>query len=106
VSPHLLVYWVAVLEFLSFISLAILAIYVLVKIRASYGVFMITALTLSSLSGTFVSTPRYWLHLFPAFLALVAISEKRPFLRKSIFLTFLILGLILTSLFTRGYFVS
>lgn len=106
VDMGLLVYWVAVLEFLTFFLYMGLAIYVWKKIRSSYGLFMVVLLLLVTFTGTFAGTPRYLLHLFPAFLAIALLVKKRPILRFLLIMTFLVLGFILTGLFTRGYFVS
>lgn len=106
VSPRLLVFWIAVLEFVSFLALSFLSLFTLFKVRVSYGVYMLTVLTLGSLSGTFLGTPRYLLHLFPAFLALSLLAAKHPRLKYSLLGLFFLLALILTSLFTRGYFVA
>ncbi|OGM75350.1 hypothetical protein A2382_04665 [Candidatus Woesebacteria bacterium RIFOXYB1_FULL_38_16] len=106
VNPHELVYWIAVLELVSFIFLLTLSIYTIFKVRISYAVFCLTTLFLSSLSGTFLGTPRYALHLFPVFIALSQILLKKKGAKQFTIGVFLILGFLLTVLFTRGYFVS
>ena len=57
-------------------------------------------------TGTFAGTPRYMLHLFPGFIAMALIFEKRTLLRRITIIVFFVLGAILTGLFTRGYFVT
>lgn len=106
VEKDLLVYWVAVLEFVSFFLYMGLAFYVAKKIRLSYGVFMVALLFLVTFTGTLAGTPRYILHLFPAFLGMALLFEKRKVLSFVVFILFLALGAILTGLFTRGYFVA
>lgn len=106
VSPKLLIFWIALLEFVSFISYFILGIYIFKKIRSSYGLYMLTMILLVSFTGTLAGTPRYLLHTFPAFLGLAIIFEKYKKLKIILYLLGLILGLILTGLFTRGYFVG
>ncbi len=106
VSPNLLVYWVAVMEFFSFILYFVLAIYVYKKIRASYGVFMMVLLVLVSFTGTFAGTPRYLVHLFPAYFGLAKILNDHPRLRYIYYPATIALGVILTALFTQGHFVG
>ncbi|MBI4032987.1 MAG: hypothetical protein HY377_00485 [Candidatus Blackburnbacteria bacterium] len=106
VDKTFLVYWVAVLEFVSLFTYLALSIYVWRKIRASYGLFMIVLLTLVAFTGTFAGTPRYILHLFPGIISMAVLLEKNKIARGLVVLVFLIFGLILTALFTRGYFVA
>ena len=106
VDPKLLIYWIAVLEFSTLFIYLGLTLYVWKNIRKSYAVFMLTLLLLVTFTGTFAGTPRYILHLFPAFIALAHITRAKPMLKHILSFFFLILGFVLTSLFTRGYFVS
>lgn len=102
-----LVYWIAVLEFLTLLLYFVLSFYTAIKVRLSYGVFMLVLLSLVTFTGTFAGTPRYILHLFPASLALALILDRSNLTVKVlVFFTFLILGVILTTLFTRGYFIT
>ncbi|MBI4058811.1 glycosyltransferase family 39 protein [Candidatus Microgenomates bacterium] len=106
VDKHLLVYWIAILELATTILYIALSIFVLKKVRLSYGVFMLVLLALISFTGVLAGTPRYILHLFPGFLGLALLIKDR---KHVIFITgviYLILGFLLTGLFTRGYFVS
>lgn len=106
VNPNLYEYWIAVLELTSFLFYMFLTFYVLKKIRVSYGIFMLILLSLVTFTGTLWGGPRYVLHLFPAFIAIALLISKNKALKISTILLFLILGLILSSLFTRGYFIS
>lgn len=106
VDKSLLVFWVAVLEFVSLFTYLALSIYVWKKVRASYGVFMVVLLSMVAFTGTLAGTPRYLLHLFPAFLGMALLFEKRGLLRKLVYIIFLVLGLAFTALFTRGYFIA
>ncbi|KKR81596.1 MAG: hypothetical protein UU73_C0001G0128 [Candidatus Daviesbacteria bacterium GW2011_GWA1_41_61] len=106
VSPALFEYWIAVLEFISFLLYMALTFYVLKKIRPSYGIFMFVLLLLVTFTGTLSGGPRYILHLFPAFLALAILVSKNRALKIAIIVLFLILGFILSTLFTRGYYIS
>lgn len=106
VDIHSLIFWVAVLEFVAFFLYLALAIYVWRKVRVSYGVFMVLLLSMVTFTGTFAGTPRYLLHLFPAFIGLALIVRNKPRTIYGLSILFLVLGFVLTSLFTRGYFVS
>lgn len=106
VNPSLLIFWIAILEFLTLILYSAISIYVFKKVRKSYGVFMMILLLLVTFTGTFAGTPRYGLHLFPLFLGLALIISKRRMFRYFTYALFLVLGFILTALFTRGYFVA
>ncbi|MDO8503428.1 MAG: glycosyltransferase family 39 protein [bacterium] len=106
VDKNLLIFWVAVLEFVSLFIYLALSVYVWRKIRASYGVFMLVLLLLITFTGTFAGTPRYMLHLFPGFIGMALLVSKNKKLRFIAVATFLILGVLLTALFTRGYFIA
>lgn len=106
VSPNILEYWIAVLEFVSFFAYILLAVYVWVRIRISYGVFMVTLLMLVTFTGTLSGNPRYLLHLFPAFVGLALLTNNRNLLKYALTVIFIALGLVLTIIFTRGYFVT
>lgn len=108
VDPHTLVYWIAIIEFVSLILYFTLAIYVFKKVRLSYGIFMLTLLSLVPFTGTFAGTPRYILHLFPAFLAIALILNnlKKNKFRLLALLVSLILAAFFTAIFTRGYYLS
>jgi len=106
VSPSLLVYWVAVLEFVCFFLYLTLAVYVAKRIRLSYGLFMATLLLIRTVNGTLAGTPRYLLHLFPAFIGLALLLHRHPKLRLIYYPISLVLAAILTALFVRGYFIS
>lgn len=106
VHPGLVEYWIAVLEFISFLCYISLSIYVWKKIRPSYGLFMVILLMLVTFTGTLWGSPRYFLHLFPGFIGLALLAHQNNLLKMALILVFLVLGSILTALFTRGYFVS
>lgn len=106
VDYHSLVFWIAALEFGSFFLYLALSIYVWRKVRVSYGVFMVLLVCMVTFTGTLAGTPRYILHLFPAFIGLALIVRKKPFLLYALSILFLSLGFVLTALFSRGYFVS
>lgn len=102
-----LVYWVAFLEFVSMVTYFTLTYYVGRKIRWSYAVLMFFILLLPTFTGTFAGMPRYILHAFPSFIGLALLFQKsNNFVKFSLVLAFLLLGFILTGLFTRGYFIA
>lgn len=101
-----LVFWVALLEFLSFFAYLGLGIYVWRKIRSSYGIFMVALLLLVTFTGTLAGTQRYMLHLFPGFIAMALLLSKRKNIRQIIAVLFFLLGFIFTALFTRGYWIA
>lgn len=106
VQKDLLVYWVAVLEFVSLFLYLFLSFYVWRKVRASYGVFMIVLLSMVAFTGTFAGTQRFMVHLFPGFLGMALLFGNNKRLRFLITVLYLVLGIIFTALFTRGYFVA
>lgn len=55
------------------------SLYVLLKIRLSYGIYMLCVLWLVSSMSFWLSMPRYALSLFPAFIALALFSQNRWF---------------------------
>lgn len=59
----------------AFILGLLMSIYVLVKIRFSYGLFMIVVLWFSYSMSFWVCMPRYILSLFPMFIALALLSK-------------------------------
>lgn len=106
VSPYLIVYWVAVLEFAAFILYFAIAIYVAKRIRASYGVFMMVLLFIRTFNGTFAGTPRYLIHLFPAYLGLAHLLMRHPWFRMFYYPVTVVLGILLTALFVQGRFIG
>lgn len=98
-----LLFFNAFLEF----SFALISLLFLIisfkKIRFSYWLFSMGCWITPTLTGTFSSMPRYILMIFLLLPVLVNIS-KRYFILLSVL--FIILGMILTALFTRGYWVA
>lgn len=106
VDKSTLIYWVALLEFVSMIIYFALTWFVAKKVRLSYGVLMLFIFLLPTFTGTFAGMPRYILHTFPAFIGIALLLEKRKLAKVLILIMFLILGFIFTGLFTRGYFIA
>lgn len=77
VSPANDIYPVLIFEFLATLGLAALIVYAFVKkLRLSYLIFIIPALLLPTLTGTFASMPRYGLIAFPLFYLLGNLKFK------------------------------
>lgn len=85
----------------------VMLLYSYKKIRFSYWIFFLISILIPALTGTFQGMPRYGLHIYPFFLSLTLFLEKKNEGFKTIYLLISILILILfTMFFTRGYFVS
>lgn len=91
------------LEFVLTLAPITLLIVYFKKIRFSYWVFMAGTLVVPTLSGSFSSMPRYVLAAFPL-LPVLAIGLGRY--KKLAMILSVILGIILLSLFIRGYWVA
>lgn len=72
------------------------------KMRLSYWIFTLGVLLIPTLTGTFSSMPRYALM---GFLLLPLLGQNKKLLVPLIFV-FILLGVILIGLFTRGYWVA
>lgn len=102
------IYQTILLEFLAgllFFLLPILGVFK--KIRLSYLFYAMAGFLLPTIQGSFSSTPRYVLVLFPSFLAMALFWSQLSKLTKLvlIFLSLLLLA-VETSLFLRGYWVA
>lgn len=76
------------------------------KIRLSYLFFGFASLLLPTLTGTFLSIPRFTLVIFPIFIFLATVGEKSALFNK-IYISFsLLLSILCTILFTRGYWIA
>lgn len=105
-AEHNFIYFVAIVELISTVLYFALSIYVLLKVRVSYGVFMLLTLLIPTFTGTFQSMPRYILHLFPAFIALAILTSRSKKAFWSIIAIFLLIQGLFVAFFTRGYFVA
>lgn len=97
-----------VLEFIVGIVFFLLPIYgYFKKIRLSYLVFAMLGFLMPTIQGSFSSTPRYVIVLFPSFLAAALWISGFPKIFK-ILLLFLLLFLFIieTALFLRGYWIA
>lgn len=97
-----------VLEFFTGIAFFLLPIYgYFKKVRLSYLAFAILAFLTPTIQGSFSSTPRYVLVLFPSFLAAAIWISKLPRLFQIVLLLLSFFGLVAeTALFLRGYWVA
>lgn len=97
-----------VLEFMVGIVFFLLPIYgYLKKIRLSYIVYAMLSFLAPTIQGSFSSTPRYVIVLFPSFLAAALWVSSLPKLLRVILLILSFSALALeTALFLRGYWIA
>jgi hypothetical protein len=77
------------------------------KSRPSYALYALLAYIAPTLTGTFLSMPRFTLVLFPAYIVLAKlIIGLPPRFKKAIYAASLTAAIIASSLFVRGYFVG
>ncbi|MBU1000861.1 hypothetical protein KKE78_05730 [Patescibacteria group bacterium] len=97
-----------VLEFFVGLIFFLLPIYgYMKKIRLSYLVYAMLAFLAPTIQGSFSSTPRYVLILFPSFLAATIWFSNLPKIFRAMFLIVSFLLLVVeTTLFLRGYWVA
>jgi len=93
-------YYIFIGELIAIIFATILMIYTLIKIRLSYGVYMLLNLLLFTSTSFIMSTPRYLLILFPIYIALGKLNNK--YLVAFISIIFIILLIQLALLYTEG----
>jgi hypothetical protein len=101
-----LTYFIVFLEFLSGLVFLGLTILSFLKKMNSYFVFMALSFILPTLTGNFLSMPRFVLTLFPGFIILSLISEKHLFIRKAYLTISIILFIICLMLFSQGYWLA
>lgn len=87
-------------EFVSIIFILILTIFVYLQIRKSYAIYMLTNLVLFTSTSFILSTPRYSIILFPIFIALAKIPNKKILILISF--SFIFLLIYFTLLYTQG----
>lgn len=91
-------------EVIAIFFILIMTIYVLLKIRLSYGIYMLFNLLLITSTSFILSTPRYSLILFPIYIAFATIKGKIFLIILSgIFIPML---LFLTWIYTQGKWAS
>ena len=102
ISPENLAYWNAILEILITLILIAGLVYSFRKIKFSYWILVALAVILPTLTGTLSSMPRYALLAFPLFPILTRFNKAS----KYIIIAQATLGILLTVLFVRGYWVA
>lgn len=105
-NPAQPAFQVATLEFTAFTFGVAFLLYLTInkKVKWQYLLYAWPALLLPSFSGTFSSMPRYLLVIFPIYLGLALI--KNPVIKALILSVFVVLLMILTTYFVRGYWIS
>lgn len=88
-------------ETVAIIFASIMTIITFFKLRFSYAIYMLSNLILFTSTSFIMSTPRYLLILFPVYILLGMIKNK--FLLIIISVTFILLLLYLTNLYTIGH---
>ncbi len=84
----------------------VLAIYAFFKLRLSYVIFFALAYLAPTLTGSFVSLPRYVLVCFPGFILLGKLLAKYPGIRKMYLGICIVMLVLLTALFSTGYWIA
>ncbi len=104
-SPSTYEWWVALLEFSSFIfALGLLYLAFKKKVRFSYILFAALCFLIPVSTGTFTGLPRYVAPMFPMFIALALVKNR--WVKIAYVIISSILLFILLMLFSRGYYVS
>ncbi|EKD46373.1 MAG: hypothetical protein ACD_68C00007G0001 [uncultured bacterium] len=84
---------------------AVLAIVAFVKLRPAYGVLMILLLSAGAITGTLISSTRFVIVLFPAYLVLAKLTKSETAFSLTLALSAIFLGLF-AIMFTSGYWVG
>jgi hypothetical protein len=97
-------WWIALLEIILFHVVLVILFFAWRKNYPKQWIyFSAAAVILPTLTGTLSSMPRYVLVAFPVFIFLAALPKK---IRTASFIASIVLGTVLTILFTQGYWVS
>lgn len=99
-------YLIYIQEFLAGVGGVLLLIWGYRKVRFSYLLFALPALLLSTLTGSFSSSPRYLLVCFPIFIIGAQLLKKNRILKWSWLILSGLLLLLNTALFLQGYWVA
>lgn len=98
---------IILLEFVVGTLFLVLTILSFKKLRFSYATYLLLSYLIPTFTGTFVSLPRHVLSLFPGFILLaVWFSNQDTLVRRFYVAINIIFAIIVTALFTRGYFVG
>lgn len=106
VQKGTLLYSNVIYEFAIGLLFFVFSIVAFFKLRLSYAIFASLAYITPTLTGSFVSVPRYVLICFPGFILLGKILEKNPIIRYLYLIVSGITFILLTALFSRGYWIS
>jgi len=87
-------------QIVAFFLALILSLYVLIKVRISYGIFSIIVLWVSYSMSFWICMPRYILSIFPMFIGIALLSENILFKYSWIYLSTILL-LILSLIFLQ-----
>lgn len=104
VEPLSLTYYTVALEAASGVIFLLLSLIAFKKTRISYALFGFLSYILPTLTGTLSSLPRYALILFPSFMVLGLVKNRRSL--RLLWAASAILLAINTALFIRGYWVA
>lgn len=99
-------YFVVVLEALTGGAFLLLTIFAYLRRWFSYVTFMTLAYITPTLTGTFLSLPRFALILFPGFILLAIWAEKYKWIRVLYPLIAIFLLIVSLLFFARGYWVA
>lgn len=104
---YLPVVFVTFLELFVSLLFLFLSIFSFWKLRTSYAIYLLLGYLIPTLSGSFSSLPRYVLVLFPGFILLAHLLNKKTNAFKVTFFVLLFISLgLATCLFLRGYWIS
>ncbi|MFH1508818.1 MAG: mannosyltransferase family protein [bacterium] len=92
-------------DFIAFVLFFVLAIIIAIRFRVSYGLMMVLFLLASSVTGTLISTTRYVIVLFPAFIYLARVL-KREYLYIMVLVTSVLLYALFLNMFLNNYWVG
>ena len=104
VNPNSLLFLTIVEEAVGGIVFLILSIIAFKKVRVSYALFGALSYIAPTLTGTLSSFPRYALILFPSFMVLGMVKNRR--FQRLWWVISVILLAVNTALFVRGYWVA
>ena len=106
VDPRNIIYFNIVLEFITGLGLLVYSIYAFFRQRKSYAIFAIISYLIPTLTGNFVSLPRYILVTFPFFIDFGKVLANHSNWRWIIITISSFLSLGLWLMFARGYWIA
>lgn len=106
INPFDIRFLIVCLEALVGAGFLIWSVIIFAKQRLSYAIFSFLAYIVPTLTGNFVSLPRYVLVCFPAFVLMGVMLNSHPKLRGGVWAISAILLVVVMSVFVRGYWVA